>query len=241
MNKLKKIVLLLITAIITLQPTRVFALKDSDWDIFDINGIYYFDKDAANCITSSLSGTLSKLYDGNEIISQSDLAKISANRPFYEKAAAPYGFPWQLLATIHYRETSLRHYNPPNGQGVYQLYTYTNGGTNSKAFTNFGEVSDAEFQRQTDILAQMLQSLYGVGLNLKTDDGIKTLLFRYNGTARAYIAQARTLGYSEQEAARGEGSPYVMNLADAKRDSRKNTNRLQIKTDHRAPSLFFPL
>ena len=236
MNKLKKLILLLITTIITLQPTRVFAIKDSDWDIFDINGIYYFDKDAANCITSSLSGTLSKLYDGNEIISQSDLAKISANRPFYEKAAAPYGFPWQLLATIHYRETSLRHYNPPNGQGVYQLYTYTNGGTNSKAFTNFGEVSDAEFQRQTDILAQMLQSLYGTGLNLKTDDGIKTLLFRYNGTARAYIAQARTLGYSEQEAARGEGSPYVMNLADAKRDSRKNTNWLQIKTDHGKPS-----
>ena len=101
MNKLKKLILLLITAIITLQPARVFALKDSDWDIFDINGIYYFDKDAANCITSNLSGTLSKLYDGNEIISQSDLAKISANRPFYEKAAAPYGFPWQYLATIH--------------------------------------------------------------------------------------------------------------------------------------------
>ena len=91
MSKLKKIILLLVTVTITLQPTRVFALKESDWDIFDINGIYYFDKDAANCITSNLSGTLSKLYDGNEIISQSDLAKISANRPFYEKAAAPYG------------------------------------------------------------------------------------------------------------------------------------------------------
>ena len=48
MNKLKKLILLLIATIITLQPTRVFALKDSDWDIFDINGIYYFDKDAVN-------------------------------------------------------------------------------------------------------------------------------------------------------------------------------------------------
>ena len=122
MSKIKKSFLLIVISLISLQPTKAFALKESDWDMFDINGIYYFDKDAANCITSNLSGTISKLYDGSEIISQADLAKISANRPFYEKAAAPYGFPWQLLATIHYRETSLRRYNPPNGQGVYQLY-----------------------------------------------------------------------------------------------------------------------
>lgn len=233
---MKKIVIFLSILFLLLHPTKVFAIKESDWDIFDINGIYYFDKDAENCLTSSLSGTLGKLYDGNEIISKSDLDKISANRPFYEKAAARYGFPWQLLATIHYRETSLRRYNPPNRQGVYQLYSYTSGGNNSNAFTNIGEVSDAEFQRQTDILAELLKNSYGTGLNLKTDDGIKTLLFRYNGTAKSYIAQARTLGYSEKEAARGEGSPYVMNLADANRDSRKNNNWLMIKTDHGKPS-----
>lgn len=233
---MKKIIILLCISFILLQPTKVSALKESDWDMFDINGIYYFDKDAENCTTSNLSGTIGKLYDGNEIISKSDLEKISANRQFYERSAARYGFPWQLLATIHYRETSLRRYNPTNGQGIYQLYSYTGGGKNSNAFTNFGEVSDSEFQRQTDILAELLQKKYGTGLNLKTDDGIKTLLFRYNGTAKSYIAQARTLGYSEQEAARGEGSPYVMNLADAKRDSRKNSNWLMIKTDHGKPS-----
>lgn len=233
---MKKIIILLCISFILLQPTKVSALKESDWDMFDINGIYYFDKDAENCTTSNLSGTIGKLYDGNEIISKSDLEKISANRQFYERSAARYGFPWQLLATIHYRETSLRRYNPTNGQGIYQLYSYTGGGKNSNAFTNFGEVSDSEFQRQTDILAELLQKKYGTGLNLKTDDGIKTLLFRYNGTAKSYIAQARTLGYSEQEAARGEGSPYVMNLADANRDSRKNSNWLMIKTDHGKPS-----
>ncbi len=233
---MKKIIILLCISFILLRPTKVFALKESDWDMFDINGIYYFDKDAENCTTSNLSGTIGKLYDGNEIISKSDLEKISANRQFYERSAARYGFPWQLLATIHYRETSLRRYNPTNGQGIYQLYSYTGGGKNSNAFTNFGEVSDSEFQRQTDILAELLQKKYGTGLNLKTDDGIKTLLFRYNGTAKSYIAQARTLGYSEQEAARGEGSPYVMNLADANRDSRKNSNWLMIKTDHGKPS-----
>lgn len=234
--KHEKVLLLLLTLIVSIQPAKVFALKESEWDIFDINGIYYYDRDAENCVTSNLSGTIGKLYDGSEIISKSDLDKINANRPVYEKSAARYGFPWQLIATLHYRETSLRRYNPTNGQGIYQLYSYTGGGHNSNAFTNFGEVSEAEFQRQTDIMAELLQNNYGAGLNLKTDDGIKTLLFRYNGTARSYISQARTLGYTEQEAARGEGSPYVMNLADSKRDSRKNSNWLMIKTDHGHPT-----
>mgnify|MGYP003087494726 CR=1 FL=1 len=192
----KNTLLLLLTLIISIQPAKVFALKESEWDIFDINGIYYYDRDAENCVTSNLSGTIGKLYDGSEIISKSDLDKINANRPVYEKSAARYGFPWQLIATLHYRETSLRRYNPTNGQGIYQLYSYTGGGHNSNAFTNFGEVSEAEFQRQTDIMAELLQNNYGAGLNLKTDDGIKTLLFRYNGTARSYISQARTLGYT---------------------------------------------
>ena len=143
---MKKIIILLCISFILLQPTKVFALKESDWDIFDINGIYYFDKDAENCTTSNLSGTIGKLYDGNEIISKSDLEKISANRQFYERSAARYGFPWQLLATIHYRETSLRRYNPTNGQGIYQLYSYTGGGKNSNWLmikTDHGKPSSA--------------------------------------------------------------------------------------------------
>ena len=235
-KRLKSASYLFLILVLTIQSHQVFAIKESDWDIFDLNGIYYFDRDSENCVTSSVSGTIGKLYDGSEIISKADLEKISANRPFYEKAAAKFSLPWQLLATVHYRENSLLRYNPPNRQGIYQFYTYTSGGRNDKAFTNIGEVSDAEFQMQTDLIAELLRNSYGAGLNLKTDDGIKTLLFRYNGTAKSYIAQARTLGYNEQEAARGEGSPYVMNLADAKRDARKNPNWLMIKTDHGKPS-----
>ncbi len=122
--KHEKVLLLLLTLIVSIQPAKVFALKESEWDIFDINGIYYYDRDAENCVTSNLSGTIGKLYDGSEIISKSDLDKINANRPVYEKSAARYGFPWQLIATLHYRETSLRRYNPTNGQGIYQLYSY---------------------------------------------------------------------------------------------------------------------
>ena len=58
----KKVLLLLLTLIVSIQPAKVFALKESEWDIFDINGIYYYDRDAENCVTSNLSGTIGKLY-----------------------------------------------------------------------------------------------------------------------------------------------------------------------------------
>lgn len=165
-----------------------------------------------------------KLYNGDPVFSESELQKIKENQPFYQKSAEKYQFPWQILAIMHRREHGLAKDNPSNGQGAYQLYSYTGGGSNSKAFLPAGKISDQEFQRQTDIAAQLIKENYGKNLNLKTDDGIKTLFFRYNGTATAYKAQARSLGFSADQANRGEGSPYVMNLADAKRDPRKNPN-----------------
>ena len=201
--------------------------------MFDLNYIYYYDPEGETCTPSSGSVTSgdNMLYNGEPILSADSLKRIAENRPFYEKSANQYGLPWQLLATLHFREAGLVRYNPSNGQGAYQLYSYTSGGSNSNAFLPAGPISDTEFQRQTDIVAKLIRDSYGAGLNLNTDDGVKTFFFRYNGTASSYIAQARDLGFSEAEANRGEGSPYVMNLADEKRDSRKNPNWRQITRD----------
>ena len=224
----------LATLIIALNfSVQVFALKEKTWDMYDLNYIYYYNPDGENCSVSTGSVTSgdNKLYNGEEILSQAALQKIAENKPFYEKSANKYGFSWQLLAVLHFREAGLVRYNPSNGQGAYQLYSYTGGGKNGNAFTPAGPISDEEFQRQTDIVAKLVRDNYGSGLNLSTDDGVKTFFFRYNGTASSYIAQARDLGFSESEARRGEGSPYVMNLADEQRDSRKNPNWKQITTD----------
>ena len=196
----------------------------------------------AQTIASALGGSSSgegsgsvqgenKLYNGDPILTQAEINAINENKPFYEKSAAKYNIPWQLIATLHWREHGSARSNPSNGQGAYQLYSYTNGGTNDNAFLPAGPISDDEFQRQTDIVAQLIRDNYGAGLNLQTDDGVKTFFFGYNGKASAYIAQARSMGFSEAEAQRGEGSPYVMNLADERRDSRKNPNWKQIRTD----------
>ena len=59
---------------------------------------------------------------------------------------------------------------------------------------------------------------------------------RYNGMAAAYKTQAINLGFSSAEANVGEGSPYVMNRADKRRDptvepTKSNRTWGQIKSD----------
>jgi len=234
-NRIKSIFqIILASSIIAVNfSIPVFAIKEKTWDMYDLNYIYYYDPEGENCIPTSGSVIAGEntLYNGDPILSASALKKIEENRPFYEKAGNKYNIPWQIIAVLHFREAGLNRYNPSNGQGAYQLYSYTAGGKNDNAFLPAGPISDDEFQRQTDIVAKLIRSTYGAGLNLQTDDDVKMFFFRYNGTASSYISQARDLGFSEAEARRGEGSPYVMNLADEKRDSRKNPNWKQIKSD----------
>ncbi len=234
-NRLEKIFSFIFASLILALnfSTPVFALKEKTWDMYDLNYIYYYDPEGEECNPSSGSVTSgdNTLYNGDPVLSADSLKKINENKSFYEKAANKYNFPWQIIAALHFREAGLNRYNPSNGQGAYQLYSYTGGGKNSNAFLPAGPISDDEFQRQTDIVAKLIRDKYGAGLNLNTDDDVKLFFFRYNGTASSYIAQARDLGFSEAEARRGEGSPYVMNLADEKRDSRKNPNWKQITND----------
>ena len=169
-------------------------------------------------------GANNKLYDGTPVFTDSELQTIESNRSFYESAANKYNIPWQILAVVHYRETRLSRINPSNGQGVYQ---------HLNKYYAPGPITDTEFQEQTDYTAQQIRDVYASGLDLSDDNNIKLMFFRYNGTAEAYKSQARSLGFSEEEANRGEGSPYVMNKADEKRDPNKNPNGWgQIKRDH---------
>lgn len=160
-----------------------------------------------------------KNYAGDTVWSEEELKKIEENRDVYEQAEAKYGVPWQAIATMHSLETSLALSNPANGQGLYQLYTYTAGGSNSNAFLPAGPISHDEFVRQTDIAVSIMKDIItGDGLDPSTDEGIKDLLFQYNGKASQYIQKAKALGFNDQEANWGEGSIYVMNRYDEKRD-----------------------
>lgn len=160
-------------------------------------------------------------YAGDKVFNEEELAAIEKFQPIYEEAASKYGFPWQILAVLHYRENSLKKSNP-NGMGVYQLDSYTAHGTNNRAFLPVGPISDDELKRQSEIAAGLINDNYGKGLDLNTDNGVKQMFFNYNGAANIYKQRALDMGFSEEEANRGEGSPYVMNRYDARRDPKSS-------------------
>lgn len=211
-----------ILALLIASPTSALSLSEKQF--FAQNGIYWYNPDGT--ASGSISSCLNSLggnvdYAGNQVLSEAELQAIQNYQPVYEAAAAQYGFPWQILAVFHYKERSFLLDNPTNGQGIYQLYSYTRkpGASEldpSKAFLPAGPISQEEFVRQTEIAAERIANAYGAGLNLNDENDIMKLFYRFNGTG--YGQKALAMGFSQEEADRGAGSVYVMNRYDALRD-----------------------
>lgn len=167
-------------------------------------------------------------YKGEPIIREEYMNTIKKNQSVYEEASKQTKVPWQIFAVLHLRESVLADFNPPNGQGIYQN-SLAEGGPYPE-----GKVSDQEFLRQTVFAGERLVAMANekgiMDLIEKGDpDAIKKLFFRYNGEADEYKDQAYRLGFKEGY----EGSPYVMNFADEKRDPTVNTTGWgQIKRDY---------
>ena len=172
--------------------------------------------------TSGLNGNYTN-YAGDQVLTDSQITLLQSNIPIYEQAiqntgAGQYGINWQFMATLHYQETGLNRYNPDNGQGVYQMYTYVNETGNT--FPPADEISEEEFLRQSELVITevLIPTITSSDLNLSNPDDIKRFFFSFNGRAQQYIDKAIAMGFSQEEANNGEGSPYVMNKYDAARD-----------------------
>lgn len=180
---------------------------------------------------SAESAGENKDYKGNQILNDTQLAAVQANKPFYENSAKKYDLPWQMLAVIHYRESGLRRANPGANyegykDGVYQIYK-------SGLTYNYtpGPITDEDFQAQTDRAAQFIREQkipanYKQNRNVtatSSGDAIKDTFLSYNGGRQTYAPQAASLGYDPSTQA-FEGSHYVMNRADEKRDPSVNPN-----------------
>lgn len=212
------------------------ALATNQDALFSSNHILFYNPSAPTCDVGSSSGGSSDAvgkvvdYKNREILNDAQVKAINDNKPFYEKAAQKVGIPWEMIAVIHVRESGLGRTNPDNGQGIYQFFDKRGGPYPT------GAVSDEEFQRQTDFVAQFIlekAGSKGSGLKSGDDNAVKYTFFAYNGIASAYIDQALKLGFNDEQAGNGEGSPYVMNKADEKRDPDSNSSNWgQIKQDN---------
>ncbi|MBR0424083.1 hypothetical protein IJI79_01095 [Candidatus Saccharibacteria bacterium] len=210
----KRAFLILVFFLAILPGFSAFA-KTIDEDTlyyYGLNGIYHYNGNGST--KCNVSNGSNQNYAGVSVWSEAELSAIEENQAIYEEAADQYGFPWQVLAVLHSMETGLRRYNPANGQGVYQLFSYTDGGSNENSFAP-GAVSEEEFRRQTLLAAELISSRVG---DLNDADNVKKLFFSFNGQSAKYIQKALDMGFSLAEAQNGEGSVYVMNRYDAERD-----------------------
>lgn len=176
------------------------------------------------------SGALGKNidYKGNTIFVEEQMDKIKKYMSVYQEAAKVANVPWQTIAVMHARETGLSLRYPANAQGIYQFYAEAGN------YPTGRDATEEEFLAQSIHAGEFLRGkVPGKEGELAAGDTnvIKEAFFGYNGRAAVYKAQALALGFDQAGADRGEGSPYVMNMADDKRDSSENPRWGQIKRD----------
>lgn len=223
------------TSSVTTSGDCVGSIDDPRYNEYSIG---YFGRECV-CPETGIQVGDNKDYAGNQILTDEQLQKVSENQPFYEASAKKENIPWQIIAVIHLRESSLSRTGPGNGQGPYQDYERNAVPTSLRRGGSWkvGAYSDQEFQTATDWIAEHIKNKYSLNPDKLSSDNneVKNLFFRYNGQAGVYKRQATALGFNGKTEGY-EGSPYVVNRIDLKRDptvepTKSNRTWGQIKTD----------
>lgn len=205
-----------LTASVVIKPSESLQALEGKCrrDFVENNEIPLYDPCQPVCDISQagiLENGVAIDYAGNTVLSSTQIQAIKDNRVVYENAASKANIPWELLASVHYRETGLRAYGPTNGNGPYQIV--------GSSYPISDSYTLEEFQAASDVAATFIKSKSD-NRDLSDLNNIKFTLFAYNGASSQYISQALALDLSQQEADSGDGSPYVMNQVDLIRDPR---------------------
>lgn len=159
-------------------------------------------------------------YAGRPILNQGQLVALASNTPTYQQAAQQAEIPWQVLVAMHYREHSLA-LDEPNIPGALGVYQITDNPENRKNLTMSAYPSPGATLTQPQFLQQSIDAANFIKrkepgiVGQPSPQTIKKALALYNGLPELYKQQAANLGFGDQVF---EGSPYVMNIADANRD-----------------------
>lgn len=153
----KRVSALLIVAVCSLFPLQT-ALAQVGGD--DINraytGLVWAPDGLIGCNANAVSvGTTEFPSETIEYYNQSISPKVEEFQDLYLQASQQFDFPWQLIAALHFRETSFSMSNPNNGQGIWQLYTLVESG---EYYFEPGPVSEEDFLEQTGLMVDFFRS-----------------------------------------------------------------------------------
>ncbi|MDB5160723.1 MAG: hypothetical protein JWO96_103 [Candidatus Saccharibacteria bacterium] len=171
---------------------------------------FYDPNDSISCGSAAVGSVASQKnidYAGRPILNQGMLKALAENQPVYVQAADAAGIPWQALAALHYREHSLIA-DSPNSDGAYQIV----GGKYP-----VGNLTKEQFLAQSIDAANFIKQKEPDLTTSPAAATIKNAFALYNGLPALYKSQAVALGFKDSQGY--EGSPYVMNIADARRDN----------------------
>ena len=183
------------------------------------------------CVTPIVPGINIELIKKADVFTVEQINQLVANESIYMAVAKKYSLPWQLLATIHWRETNFSMENPGNNNGLFQVYD---------SYFKPGRLSQSDFISQVDLAARLLATNYTKKAHIagKIFDGtsvnmmdVGNLLMAYNGQSSFYYKQAYDMGYRNTKLG-FLGSPYVSNLINRSFNSRFNRNWEQIRYDN---------
>lgn len=160
-------------------------------------------------------------YAGEPVFVQYQIDNLKKFAPLYKKVSQEYNLPWALIAITHILESGQADTNPSNGQGLFQAYSNMNNPQRVPYYTATGKLSEENMLQQMrwayDDMISAHPELKDAGTNLDADL-VKDIFFAYNGKAAVYINKALAMGFTQEEANHGEGSAYVMNRFDERRD-----------------------
>lgn len=183
------------------------------------------------CMADSKFNINIELIKRSNIFTAEQINQLVENQPVYQAAAQKYDLPWQLLATIHWRETNLSMVNPANNNGLFQIYN---------SYFKPGQITESQFQDEVNLTARLLAEDYShkahITGDLKQNNSINmvdvgNILMSWNGQSSFYYNQASSMGYHQADLG-FLGSPYVSNLINDSFNSNYNKNWKQIRYDH---------
>ena len=140
--------------------------------------------------------------------------KIELNKPLYESVAKEAGIPWQMLASVHYREANC----DPNKSSVSGEDLGTVNADTGQVYTTLEQSLKASAEK----LKSLLKAVYGLEINENPND--ETLGWSFlsynrgfmykNGIGCANDKCTETKPCPGQEGTYYDKSPYVVNFID---------------------------
>lgn len=208
--------LLLASMVLTLLPfNAALALTNSDQRALNYNTIFYNETD--DNLNSNIGACSTGAIPSTTNLDAPTIAGINALKSSYVTAAQQTGVAWQVLAAIHYRESS----NNPNEDmqaGNPFGGPYNQKSTDYAAYGYPKNMAESAAIAAKHLIASATSGVVKKPINIPSPDpnAIKDALFSYNGRAAAYATQAAKYGFNSSTQPY-EGSPYVMNKYDAPR------------------------